>query len=179
MEHLDAVIKKTISKATMDIIKDIIPRIIEIAEFKAEGITVDDIVAAWNEEHPDMTMPTNVSKKPRAKTDSSRKCPFVLTRGENAGKTCGKNCVENADYCSSHNKSTTTKSDEKVADPPSSVPSGLPASASNDDTPSASAPSSAPEGCHHVLESGANKGKQCGKKITKDDQWCTAHGKKH
>ena len=178
MEHLETVVKKTISKATADLVLEFLPRLVELPELKAEGVTVADVLTLWNEAHPDMTIvqSSTEAKKPRAKTDSSRKCPFVLTRGENAGKTCGKNCVVESDYCSSHTKTPATAT-SAASTTQSSVT--LPSSVEEvkDQTTEPVAPAAG--GCHHVLESGANKGKQCGKKITKDDQWCTAHGKKH
>lgn len=153
----------------------------ELPEMKEKGVTADQVLECWNSVSDfkvtsavTSAVPTGegagtpgTEKKTRAKTDKNVTCKVPKTRGEHAGEPCGKNCVVGTQFCSSHLKTgkPTPKQEGEVKS--EAVPQAAPAS---------SDPSG---GCKHILQNGVRKDKECGKKCSAGNNYCTNHKAKY
>lgn len=161
--------------------------VVELPEMTEKGVTAQQVIDCWNSVSDfkvglravttcsDATATTTApgdqtpSRKPRAQTDKNHKCQVPKQRGDNKGEPCGKNCVVGTDFCPEHLKKN-QKSPSTPSQPATDADGSAPA-------PTKPVPVTGST-CEHVLQTGANKGQPCGKKVT-SGTWCTTHAKKH
>jgi hypothetical protein len=180
LDQLTKTVEQSILSTLSSKLNEFAAHVADLPEMKEQAVTKEQILECWNSVS-DFKVPVSASrvatisdspasKKPRAQTDKLRKCQVPKMRGDSKGEPCGKNCVLDCDFCPEHLKKNQKSPDANS--PAADVSSKSTVQAVKSEAPAAGAM------CEHLLQTGANKGNPCGKKVS-SGSWCSVHAKKH